>query len=215
MNSIARIWSPLWRTVLVLLTLQIAATTAMRYLAATDAPPPPIVANAYADPFLLIHAVSGMIALLLGPAQFVRRLRAAMPALHRATGKAYVAACAVAAPSGLMLALGTTAGPVAATAFALQAALLPVFVYFGARAAIDRRTGVHGEWMLRAYGLIAGAITLRLTLPAGMIAGYDFLTAYQASAWLAWMINLGLIEWHIRRGRGRGSDGRFGALAAA
>jgi uncharacterized membrane protein len=193
---------------LVLLTLQIAATTALRYLAGVDAPPPPIRANAYADSFLLIHAVSGMIALLLGPVQFVRRLRQRVPALHRGTGKAYVAACALAAPSGLVLALGTTAGAVAATAFALQAVLLAVFVTLGVRAAIDRRIGTHGEWMLRAYGLIAGAITLRLTLPAGMFAGYDFLTAYQASAWLAWMVNLGLIEWHIRRGRASGSSYR-------
>jgi uncharacterized membrane protein len=204
MIPIAKIWSPLWRTALVLLTLQIAATTVSRYLAGAEPAPPPILANTHADPFLLIHAVSGMLALLLGPVQFVRRLRKRMPALHRATGKVYVAACAVAAPSGLMLALGTTAGPVAATAFALQAMLLPVFVYLGVRAAIDRRISAHGEWMLRAYALIAGAITLRLTLPAGMLAGYDFLTAYRASAWLAWMINLSLAEWHIRRNRASG-----------
>ena len=209
----ARIWSPLWRTALVLLTLQIAATTVSRYLAGAEPAPPPILANAYADPFLLIHAVSGMIALLLGPVQFVPRLRKRMPGLHRATGKIYVAACAVAAPSGLVLALGTTAGPVAATAFALQAMLLPVFVYLGVRAALERRIGAHGEWMLRAYAVIAGAVTLRLTLPAGMAAGYDFLTAYQASAWLASSINLALAEWHIRRSRERSRS--FGTLAAA
>jgi uncharacterized membrane protein len=213
MNVIAKVWPPLWRTALVLLTLQIAATTVTRYLTGAEAPPPPILANAFADPFLLIHAVSGMLALLLGPVQFVRRLRQAMPALHRATGKVYVAACAVAAPSGLMLAFGATAGPVAATAFALQAMLLPVFVYLGVRAAMERRIGAHGEWMLRAYALIAGAVTLRLTLPAGMAAGYDFLTAYQASAWAAWMINLSLAEWHIRQSRA--SAPAFTVLATA
>ena len=213
MTTLAKIWSPLWRTVLVLLTLQITATTVSRYLAGAEPAPPPILANAYADPFLLIHAVSGMVALLLGPVQFVRRLRARAPALHRATGKAYVAACAVAAPSGLVLALGTTAGPVAATGFALQALLLPLFVYLGVRAATERRIEAHGAWMLRAYAVIAGAVTLRLTLPAGMAAGYDFLTAYQASAWLASSINLALAEWHIRRVRGS-SDG-FPTLAAA
>lgn len=213
MSNAAKPWSPLWRAVLVLLTLQIAATTALRYLTGSQAAPPPVLANAYADPFLLIHAVSGMIALLLGPVQFVRRLRERLPALHRATGKAYVAACAIAAPSGFMLALGTTAGPVAATAFALQAMLLPVFVALGVHAAIHRRIRAHGEWMLRAYALIAGAITLRLTLPAGMIAGYDFLPVYQASAWLAWTINLSLAEWHIRRSRACAPA--FTALAAA
>ncbi|HEX9953883.1 MAG TPA: DUF2306 domain-containing protein [Allosphingosinicella sp.] len=213
MISPARIWSPLWRTALVLLTVQIAATTVSRYVTGTEPAPPPLLANAYADPFLLIHAVSGMIALLLGPVQLVRRLRRSVPALHRATGKVYVAACALAAPSGFVLALGTTAGSVAATAFALQALLLPVFVFLGVRAATERRIETHGEWMLRAYAVIAGAVTLRLTLPAGMAAGYDFLTAYQASAWLASSINLALAEWHIRRVRG--SSDTFPTLAAA
>lgn len=212
-RNLAAIWSPLWRTAVVLLSVQIAATSASRYLTGGEAPPAPILANAFADPFLAIHAASGIIVLLLGPMQFVRRIRERAPALHRGTGRVYVAACAVAAPSGLLLAFGTAAGPVAGAGFAVSALLLAVFVYLGVRAAVERRIEAHREWMLRGYALIAGAITLRLMLPATNALGLDFFPAYQVIAWLSWLVNLGAVEWYIRRKRG--ASGGYPALATA
>lgn len=212
-RRLAPILSTLWRAALVLLTVQIATMSALRYLANAEAPPPPILANAFADPFLLVHVVGGIVALLVGPLQFVRLIRARRPALHRATGLVYVGACALAAPSGLMLALGTTAGPVAGAGFAIQSLLLPVVTALALRAAVERRFAEHREWMLRSYALIAAAITLRLMLPASAWLGFDFLEAYRAIAWLAWTVNLALVEIHIRRTRRPAA--RYRTLAAA
>ena len=209
----APILALVWRAALVLLAVQIATVSGLRYLTNGEPAPPPILANAFADPFLVAHVVGGIVALLVGPLQFVRRIRARRPALHRATGLTYVAACAVAAPSGLMLALGTTAGPVAGAGFAIQALLLPVFTGLGLRAALGRRFAEHREWMLRSWALIAAAITLRLMLPASAWLGFDFLTAYRAIAWLAWTANLALVEIHIRRTRVPAA--RYATLAAA
>lgn len=202
-----------WRAALVLLTIQIATVSGLRYLAGTWPAPPPILANLWADPWLVIHVVSGILALLLGPLQLFRGLRSRIPAVHRATGRLYVATCAVAAPSGLMLAFGTFAGPVAGLGFGLQAVLLALCTALGLRAAIARRFDVHREWMLRSYALIAGAITLRLMLPASAWLGFDFVAAYVWIAWLCWTVNLVLVEFHIRRTRR--PAGRFAALAAA
>lgn len=185
----------------------------LRYLANSEPAPPPILANAFADPFLVAHVIGGVIALLAGPLQFVRRIRARRPALHRATGLIFVGACALAAPSGLMLALGTTAGPAAGAGFAIQALLLPVFAGLGLRAAVERRFAEHREWMLRSYALIAAAITLRLMLPASAWLGFEFLEAYRLIAWLAWTVSLALVEVHIRRTRR--PPVRYEALAAA
>ncbi|MFL6846594.1 MAG: DUF2306 domain-containing protein [Allosphingosinicella sp.] len=212
-RRLAPILSKTWSVAIVLLTLEIAIVSSLRYLAENGGAPPPILANAYASPFLIAHVVGGVIALLLGPLQFVRRLRTRRPALHRATGLAYVAACAIAAPAGFMLALGTTAGPVAATGFAIPALLLPVFTALGLAAALDRRFHDHRAWMLRSYALIATAITLRLMLPASALLGFDFLPAYRAIAWLAWMTNLALAEFHIRRTRA--ATAGYGTLATA
>jgi uncharacterized membrane protein len=200
-QRLARVFSAAWWAAVVLLIAQIVTTSSLRYVMCSEAPPPPIVANAFATPFLLIHVVTGVIALVVGPLQFVRRIRMRVPALHRATGRIYVGACAVSAPAEFMLALGTTAGPVAAAGFAVQALLLPLFTYFGWRAAVERRFADHREWMLRSYALTSAAITLRLMLPASGLLGLEFLPAYQAISWLAWTTNLVLFEYYIRRKR--------------
>jgi hypothetical protein len=212
-RRLAPILSTLWRGALVLLTVGIAIVSLIRYLGNGAGAPPPILANAYADPFLIVHVVGGVTALLVGPLQFVGRIRARRPGLHRATGLAFVGACAVAAPAGFMLALGTTAGPAAGAGFAALAVLTPLFAGLGLRAAVERRFGSHREWMIRAYALVATAITLRLMLPASALLGFEFLPAYRVIAWLSWAANLALAEYHIRRSRGP-TAGRA-ALAAA
>ena len=194
-------YSAAWRAAVVLLTIEIAIVSALRYFTGSEAPPPPILANAFANPFLILHVTAGVAALLVGPLQFVRQVRTRWPGFHRATGLVYVAGCAVGAPTGLMLALGTTAGPVAAAGFAIPALLWPVFTWLGWRAAVERRRDDHREWMLRSYAIIATAITLRLMLPASAFLGFEFLPAYQVISWLTWTANLALVEYAIRRRR--------------
>ena len=200
----APIFATAWRGAIVLLTLQIAAVSVLRYLVNSDGAPPPILANRFASPFLAIHVIAGVTALLIGPLQFVRRIRERVPALHRAGGLIYVAACAISAPAALMLAVGTVAGPIAGSGFALLAVLLSVFTYLGLRAALERRFDEHREWMLRSYSMTATAITLRLMLPLAGVLGFEFVPAYQAIAWLSWMTNLALVELYIRQTRAPG-----------
>lgn len=200
-RRLSSIYSTAWRAAVVLFTVQIAVTSVLRYVTGSETPPPPIVANAFASPFLVIHVVASVAALLIGPLQFVRGLRARSPAFHRLTGRAYVVACAIGAPTGLVLAFGTTAGPVAAAGFAIQSLLWPAFTWLGWRAAVERRFDDHRDWMLRSYATTAAAITLRLYLPASLMMGYDFIPAYQLIAWLSWTTNLTLAEHYIRRRR--------------
>jgi len=187
----------------VLLIVEIAIVSALRYVLGTEAPPPPIAANPFAHPFLVIHVVTAMIALLVGPLQFVRRVRTRWPAFHRATGKLYVAAIMVGSPCGFVLALGTTSGPLAATGFSTVAVLSTVFTWLGWRAAVNRRFAEHREWMLRSWAMTSAAITLRLYLPfAGFVLHLPFYTAYPVIAWLSWLTNLAIVEYWIRRSRG-------------
>ncbi|MBV9930298.1 MAG: DUF2306 domain-containing protein [Alphaproteobacteria bacterium] len=200
-RSLASLYSTAWRALVALLVVEIASVSALRYVTGSEPPPPPILANAYAHPFLLPHVVAGVAALLLAPLQFVGRARMRWPACHRITGRLYLAACAVGAPAGFMLAMGSTAGPVAAVGFAIPALLWPAFTWLGWRAAAERRFEEHREWMLRSWAITATAITLRLMLPASALLGLDFLPSYRAISWLAWLTNLALFEYHIRRTR--------------
>ena len=193
--------SIVWRAGLVLLAVQIAAVSIARYFTEFAEAPPPLLANAFANPFLSLHVAGGVIALLLGPLQFATRVRARRPAFHRLTGRLYCVACAIGAPAGLMLALGTVSGPIAGASFAILALLWAAFTLLGLRAAIARRIDEHREWMLRSYAMAAAAITLRLMLPAAGLLGFGFLEAYVVIAWLSWLANLAGVELYIRRRR--------------
>jgi uncharacterized membrane protein len=211
--KLAPIYSTAWRAAVVLLSVEIAVVSVLRYFTSIEPPPPPVAANAFANPSLLIHVIFGVIALLVAPLQFVGGVRKRWPAFHRATGWTYVAACAVTAPTGFILAVGTTSGPGAAVGFAIPAVLLPVFTWLGWRAAVDRRFGAHRDWMLRSYAVTATAITLRLMIPASALLGLDFSHAYPVIAWLAWITNLALFEYFIRRERVAGAS--YASLATA
>ena len=203
-----------WRTAIVLLSIYIAYVSVVRYLVGSEAAPDVITSNAFANPFLAIHVIGAVTALLAGPLQFVRAIRTRWPGFHRASGRIYVAGCAIGVPSGFMLALGTTAGPVAGSGFALLAVLSRLFTWLGWRAAVDRRFGDHREWMLRSYALTSAAITLRLMLPASIfLLGFEFEPAYRVIAWLSWLTNLAIFEYVIRRSRA--PNMRIAGLAAA
>ena len=213
-RTLAPLWSAAWRLVIMLLIVEIAIVSALRYVIGTEAPPPPITANPFAHPFLVIHVVAAMIALLVGPLQFVRRVRTRWPAFHRATGKLYVVAILIGSPAGFLLALGSTSGPLAVTGFATVAVLSTAFTWLGWRAAVNRQFAEHREWMLRSWAMTSAAISLRLYLPfAGLVLGLPFYTAYPVIAWLSWLTNLAIVEYWIRRTRA--SRPRFATLATA
>ncbi|HEY8593379.1 MAG TPA: DUF2306 domain-containing protein [Sphingomicrobium sp.] len=189
-----------YATLLALLTLEVAAVSLLRYFTDVLARPEVVTDNAFANPYLVLHVAGGVTALLLGPLQFVARVRERMPQLHRASGRIYAVAIAIGAPAGLMLSLGTTAGPIAGAGFALMAILWPVLTALGIKAAIDGRFEDHRAWMIRSYALTAAALTLRLMLPfAGLVLAIPFTPAYRVIAWISWMTNLAIAEFYLRR----------------
>lgn len=204
-GRLAQIYAAAWRSAVVILTVQISIDSALRYITNSQPAPDPIVANAFANPFLVLHVIGAITALLVGPLQFVRAIRTRWPAFHRMAGRIYILACAIGAPTGFVLAMGTTAGPVAAVGFAILAVLWPAFTWLGLRAALDWRLDDHRDWMLRSYALVASAITLRLMLPSALMMGYDFYPAYRVISWLTWTTNLALCEYFIRRRRASGT----------
>lgn len=184
-----------------LLTVQISVDSTLRYITGSQPAPEPIMSNAFATPFLVLHVIGAMTAFLVGPLQFMPAIRTRRPAFHRATGRVYVLGCAIGAPTGFILALGTSAGPMAGVPFAISAVLWSVFTWLGLRAVLDGSIEEHREWMLRGYAVLAGAITLRLMLPAALMSGYEFYPAYRVISWLNWSVNLALVEYWIRRKR--------------
>lgn len=163
-------------------------------------------------PLLMAHILCGGVALLLGPLQFVKRIRREAPRAHRLIGRAYLLVGVL--PSGIAglgVAMLTTRGPVAASGFALLSVFWLVTAAYGYMAVRRRDYAAHERWMRRNFAATFAAFTLRAWLGLlivaqlpllGPVYGGDFEalfgTAYQAAAWLCWVPNALYIEWWIR-----------------
>jgi uncharacterized membrane protein len=165
----------------------------------------PANARFFASPApVVLHIVSVILYALLGAFQFVPSLRRPRHGWHRTAGW-------VVLPSGLVVALSG----LWMTLFYRMPAYDGALVYglrllFGSAMLISLLRGVvalrrrefveHGSWMLRAYAIGMGAGTQVLT---GMVAAAFADPPTQLSRALlmgaAWVINLAVAEWIIRR----------------
>lgn len=166
-------------------------------------------------PILVVHVVTSVIALCVGPFQFwpaVRRRRAT----HRAIGRVYLFAGVLpGSVSGMCVAVMSTYGPTAQFGFGLLSILWFTTAIAGLRAVRSGRGADHREWMVRQFALTLAAVTLRLLVPTLLLLYSPQLTTvyggdeetfyrevYQVVPWLCWVPNLIVAEWYLRRGSG-------------
>lgn len=153
---------------------------------------------------VVLHIVSVTIFSLLGAFQFSPGLRRRWPVWHRVAGRLLIVAGLVAALSGLWMASFYAIVPA-------DSGLLHAFrLFFGSAMAVSivlgllevRRGNIaqHQAWMRRAYaiGLGAGTQALILIVPAIAVGKPDADTLALLMG-AAWLINLAIAEWLIRR----------------
>ncbi len=174
------------------------ALVSYRYFIPGIPVPTNVTSNLMARPWLFVHVGLASTALLTGPWQFLPRLRARVPRLHRWLGRIYIFSCVVGGTGGLLLAAGTTAGPIARAGFGMLAIIWLLANVQGLRLAIAGSYAEHRRWMVRSFALTFGAVLLRVYLPLSQVMGFEFMTAYRAISWLAWVPNLILAELYLR-----------------
>lgn len=174
------------------------ALVSYRYFIPSIPEPSNVTGNLMARPWLLVHAGLAATALLTGPWQFLPRLRVRAPRLHRWLGRIYIFSCVVGGTGGLLLASGATAGPIARAGFGLLAVVWLVVNLQGLRLAMTGRYAEHRQWMIRSFALTFGAVLLRVYIPISQMMGIEFMTAYRAISWLAWVPNLIVAELYLR-----------------
>ena len=174
------------------------ALLSYRYLAGIGPRPPTIVANLFARPWLLIHVAGAATALLVGSVQFSGALRTRWPLVHRRLGRIYVLGCLAGGASGLILAFGATAGPIATAGFGLLAVGWIITNVQGWRYAVPRHFADHRAWMIRSWALTLSAVTLRIYLSLIPLLGLPFVESYRAISFLCWIPNLLLAEAFLR-----------------
>lgn len=177
---------------------------------------------------LMAHIATGAIALALGPFQFIGRLRARHPRIHRWIGRTYLfAGVFPSAIVGIPVAILSVEGPWASAGLLFGDIIWLATAIIAYRAARQRRYREHGMWMTWNFALTFSAVTFRIWL--GLLIGaqvpllqsvyggdFDalFTVAYSATAWLAFLPNVLIVMVAQRWVRAR-RRARAAAIAAA
>ena len=154
---------------------------------------------------VMLHIPAAIVFSILGAFQFSPLVRRRHPRWHRAAGRVLIPAALLVALTGLWMAAsypwpaGDGQGVFALRLVFGGAMLLSVI--FGVDAIRRRRFAEHGEWMTRAYAIGMGAGTQVLThLPWFILVDLTpGETPRAVMMGLAWVINLAVAEWVIRR----------------
>jgi uncharacterized membrane protein len=152
---------------------------------------------------VVLHIVCAATYAFLGALQFAHRFRTRRPGWHRAAGRVLVVAGLGVALSALWLTLFFPPQPGSGTLlFLLRLVFAPAMVgslLLGVAAIRRRDILAHRAWMMRAYAIALGAGTQAFTEGVGgAVFGHSPL-ALDASRGAAWVINLAVAEWAVRR----------------
>lgn len=114
----------------------------------------------------ITHVLLAAVVTIAGLLQLVPAIRRRVPALHRWTGRVYVAVAIFLALGGVWLTLvrGTYLSGVSAAAILGDAALILIFSAMAWRRARRRDFDAHRRWAMRAFMAISGVWFLRVGL---------------------------------------------------
>ena len=165
----------------------------------------PANARFFASPLpVVLHIVSVSLYAILGAFQFVPGLRRRRHAWHRIAGWILIPCGLIVALSGLWMTLfypwPVGDGAILYGLRLLFGSAMLLSIIRGIAAIWQRDFAAHGDWMLRGYAIGMGAGTQALALMAGeIIAGPPSELRRALLMGAAWVINLAIAEWIIRR----------------
>ena len=146
-----------------------------------------------------LHILTGIIAISLGPLQFLSSLLHRYPRLHKGLGYLYGISVFLSSLSGLVVAQYAMGGMPTRIGFSLLAVCWLVSLLIAITYAQKGKISLHRNWMYLNYALTFAAITQRTLLLLAFIPGIPFMPVYQLSSWLPWMLNLGIAGYLIKR----------------
>lgn len=171
-----------------------------------------------------LHFAAGAVLLLAGPVQLLSAVRDRVPALHRWTGRVYVACAMVAGIGGLTFIVlkGTIGGTVMDLGFGLYGALMALSAGQTLRFALARDREAHRAWAIRLFALAIGSWLYRMDYGFWSLlandAGHqkDFHGWFDGvMAFFFYVPNLIVAEFFIRGGRVGASPWTRGLAALA
>lgn len=165
----------------------------------------PANARFFASPLpVVLHIVSASVYAILGAFQFATGFRRRWPRWHRAAGRLVVVCGLLVGLSGLWMTLfypwPEGDGELLYVLRLLFGSALVVSIVLGFTTIRRGDVMGHRAWMMRGYALGLGAGTQVLTLAAGeLLAGPPSELSRALLMGAAWVINLAIAEWTIRK----------------
>jgi uncharacterized membrane protein len=152
---------------------------------------------------VIIHIVGAAIYALLGALQFAPKVRQRHPRWHRRAGRLTIAAGAAVAGSALWLTVFVPpqpdSGPLLYVLRLVFAPAMLTGLTLGINAIRRGDVNAHRAWMTRTYAVALAAGTQAFTEGiGGAVLGHSPV-ALDASRGAAWVLNLAVAEWAIRR----------------
>ena len=143
----------------------------------------------------MLHIIPGLLFVLLGPLQFVQRLRNRKPRLHRWMGRVVLISGAIIGGTALVMSPQMAIGGANETAATMLFGTVFLFALVRAFVAIRRgMVAVHREWMIRAFAIGMAVTTTRPIVGAFFatrrlthLTPHDF---FGIAFWLSFTIHL-------------------------
>jgi uncharacterized membrane protein len=155
-----------------------------------------LIFDAVWRPTFYLHVISGMLVILIGPFQFLPKLRAKNLQIHKKLGKIYAyGILGIAAPTGLIMAFYAEGGLYSTMAFLMMSGLWFYTTIMAIVTVKKKKIIEHKKWMYRSYALSFAAVTLRILVPLmSLYTNSSETYVIISTAWLSWIINLIVVE---------------------
>lgn len=147
-----------------------------------------------------IHIGAGAICIGTALIQFSRYILKKSKAIHRISGKLYVAVVLfLGAPTGLYMAFFAKGSFWERCLFMFMAAWWFITTLKGLTAIRKRNILAHKVWMMRSYAMAMTAVTFRVYYILLYLLDWQLLENYQFSLWISVVGNMLITEWIIYR----------------
>jgi uncharacterized membrane protein len=153
---------------------------------------------------IVVHIIGATTFCILGAFQFMPSLRRKRPRWHRLAGRVLVPAGLAAALSGMWMAVFSDLPVYDNAALVwlrlLFGSIMVAGLVLGLLAVLRRDIRTHQRWMARSYAVAQGAGTQALILgPMALVVDQPGGALKATGMGAAWVINLAVAEWLVRR----------------
>jgi len=135
------------------------------------------------------HIVFGLIAIFIGPFQFIEQIRSKFQKTHKQIGYLYAYSVLISGLCGLVVAQFPMGGIISRLGFSTLAVFWLYTLIKSVLLIKQNKVQQHRKWMFINYGLTFASIPQRTLLLVPLLIDVEFMDIYRLSAWLPWILN--------------------------